>query len=85
MFVLSICGAAISTRVDAATSAKEGSISFLKKETKNFCPKEALPEQRHASNRVKVFWFFFSKKNFFPNNPDWILYSSVTEKVINSA
>jgi hypothetical protein len=45
------------------------SISFLKKETKNlysFRVALATPVWVHASaQQIKVFWFFFSKKNCF--------------------
>jgi len=44
----------------SVSSAKEGSISFLKKRYKKL-----LSVKMHASKRAKVFWFFFSKKNCF--------------------
>ena len=41
-----------------------GSSSFLKKEPKNFCSVGWRGRHdRHLLMRVKVFWFFFSKKN----------------------
>jgi hypothetical protein len=41
----------------SVSSAKEGSISFLKKRNKKL-----LFVKRHVFKRAKVSWFFFSKK-----------------------
>jgi hypothetical protein len=52
--------------VETDTLAKQGSISFLKKETKTFALLgNAADESGAYAKRKKVFWFFFSKKNCF--------------------
>ncbi len=38
---------------------------FLKKEAKTFYPFAVLPPWRGQSKLIKIFWFFFSKKNHF--------------------
>jgi hypothetical protein len=49
-----------------AYRGKEGSSSFLKKEPKNFCLFGLRAYfDGYVPHRVKVFWFFFSKKNCF--------------------
>jgi hypothetical protein len=44
--------------------AKHGSISFLKRQTRNLCW-STQPDDRHVPKKVKVFGFFLSKKNCF--------------------
>ncbi len=39
---------------------------FLKKEAKTFYPFASRTPGMARSNRTKVFWFFFSKKNRLP-------------------
>jgi hypothetical protein len=51
-------------------SGRKGSSSFLKKRTKKllllgFAPGIRTGRAKCVTNRTKVFWFFFSKKNCF--------------------
>jgi hypothetical protein len=55
---------------------QEKKVLFCKKEPKNSCPWHAPVRRAAPANRVKVFWFFFSKKNsslacLRPNTPDF--------------
>jgi hypothetical protein len=43
----------------------QGRPSFLKKEAKFFGAPSRFPPSDHTQ-RIKVFWFFFSKKNTLP-------------------
>jgi hypothetical protein len=63
-------------RNEAKASMQEGSSSFLKKRTKKLLLSSVRCGRAHrVTNIVKVFWFFFSKKNCFlcglyPVSPD---------------
>jgi hypothetical protein len=46
-------------------SGKEESSFCEQKEAKKLHPFEAEGQGVHAANGIKVFWFFFSKKNRF--------------------